>query len=235
MEDSAQAIAIRNRIVGALVKRARLTAGKSQKDCAGLLGCSQFAFGRFEHGQWGLSLGQLEALARAFGVPLANLIDSPEAAGGEPELDPLTVQQTLFLRRKILAVQFHQLRRDTGLSQQEMGRLLVHSPARVGQYERGERDIPLAELEVAAERGGRSLAEFFDEPPPAAAPAAAPPDGPAEWERHALDCLRELSPEVRDFVLKPTNILYLRIALLLSSMKADSLRQIAETLLDITY
>jgi hypothetical protein len=47
--------------------------------------------------------------------------------------------------------------------------------------------------------------------------------------------LEELSPEVREFVLKPTNNLYLRIALLLSAMKADSLRQIAETLLDITY
>jgi hypothetical protein len=44
-----------------------------------------------------------------------------------------------------------------------------------------------------------------------------------------------LSPEVREFVLKPTNQLYLRIAQLLSTMKADSLREIAETLLDITY
>jgi hypothetical protein len=47
--------------------------------------------------------------------------------------------------------------------------------------------------------------------------------------------LNELPPDVRDFVLSPTNALYLRIAMLLSAMKADSLRQIAETLLDITY
>jgi hypothetical protein len=47
--------------------------------------------------------------------------------------------------------------------------------------------------------------------------------------------LEELPPDVRDFCLKPTNALYLRIAMQLSVMKADHLRQIAETLLDITY
>ncbi len=56
----------------------------------------------------------------------------------------------------------------------------------------------------------------------------------AEAKRQSVDSLSELPPDVREFVLKPTNALYLRIALLLSSMKADSLRQIAETLLDIT-
>ena len=50
----------------------------------------------------------------------------------------------------------------------------------------------------------------------------------------SLEPLSELAPDVREFVLKPTNALYLRIAMLLSAMKADSLRQIAEHLLDIT-
>ena len=50
-----------------------------------------------------------------------------------------------------------------------------------------------------------------------------------------MACLNELSPEVREFILKPTSRPYLRIALLLSAMKADSLREIAETLLDITH
>jgi hypothetical protein len=47
--------------------------------------------------------------------------------------------------------------------------------------------------------------------------------------------LHSLPPEVQDFVLNPTNALYLRVAMELSALKADSLRQIAETLLDITY
>ena len=61
------------------------------------------------------------------------------------------------------------------------------------------------------------------------------PLSPADRDRKALAYLGEMPPEIREFVLKPSNALYLRIALLLSAMKADSLRQIAETILDITY
>ncbi len=226
MEDSMQVIAIRNRIIGTLVKRARLKAGKSRRECAELLGCSPFAFSQYEQGRWGLSLSQLEALAQPLKVPLANLWDDSSVPPDEPEEDAATLRQAMLIRRKILAVQFRQCRRAGGLTQKEMGQLLGRSTGIIGRYERGERDIPLAEMEVAAKRCGKALGEFFEEP------AAAPSQFDVKLQ--SLDGLSELSPDVREFVLKPTNALYLRIAMLLSSMKADSLRQIAETLLDIT-
>lgn len=226
MEDSMQSIAIRNRIVGTLVKRARLKAGKSRRECAELLGCSPFAFSQYEQGRWGLSLSQLEALARPLKVPLANLWDDSSIPPDEPEEAAATLQQAMLLRRKILAVQFRQCRRAGGLTQKEMGQLLGRSTGIIGRYERGERDIPLAELEVAAGRCSKVLGEFFEE--------QAPAPRQAEVKLESIAGLDELPPDVREFVLKPTNALYLRIAVLLSSMKADSLRQIAETLLDIT-
>jgi len=226
MEDSMQAIAIRNRIVGTLVKRARLKAGKSRRECAELLGCSPFAFSQYEQGRWGLSLSQLEVLAHPLKVPLANLWDDSSVPPDVPEQDAATLQQTMLIRRKILAVQFRQCRRTGGLTQKEMGELLGRSTGIIGRYERGERDIPLAEMEVAAGRCGKALSDFFEDP------TVMP--GQAEVKLQSLAGLSELPPDVRDFVLKPTNALYLRIAMLLSSMKADSLRQIAETLLDIT-
>jgi transcriptional regulator with XRE-family HTH domain len=226
MQDSVQAIAIRNRIIGTLVKRARIKAGKSQRECAELLGCSPFAYSQYEQGRWGLSLSQLEVLARPFKVPLVNLWDDSSIPPDGPEEDATTIRQAMLLRRKILAVQFRQCRRAGGLTQKEMGQLLGRSTAIIGRYERGERDIPLAELEIAAGRCGKTLGDFFEEP------TAAPSQ--AEVRLQSPDRLSELPPDVREFVLKPTNALYLRIALLLSSMKADSLRQIAETLLDIT-
>jgi len=226
MQDSMQAIAIRNRIIGTLVKRARIKAGKSQRECAELLGCSPFAFSQYEQGRWGLSLSQLEVLARPFNVPLANLWDDSSVNPDEPEEDTAKIRQTMLLRRKIVAVQFRQCRRAGGLTQKEMGQLLGRSTAIIGRYERGERDIPLAELEIAASRCGKALGDFFEDQ------TTAPSQ--AEVRLQSIDRLSELPPDVREFVLRPTNTLYLRIALLLSSMKADSLRQIAETLLDIT-
>jgi transcriptional regulator with XRE-family HTH domain len=227
MQDTAQAIAIRNRIIGTLVRRARLKAAKTQRECADLIGCSSYAFAQYEQGQWGLSLSQLETLARLFKVPVASLWDDSSIPQDEPAGDTGNLQQMMFLRRKILAVQFRQCRRAGGVTQKDMAQLLGRSPGAIAKYEQGEREIPLAEMEAAADRCGTALAAFFDD--------QTLPPSQAEQNRLALVRLNELPPDVRDFVLKPTNALYLRIALLLSSMKADSLRQIAETLLDITY
>jgi transcriptional regulator with XRE-family HTH domain len=222
-----QEISIRNRIIGILIKRSRLKAGNSQRECADLLGCSPSTFSQYERGQKGLSLPQLEALAYLFDVPLANLLNDDQAPPPDPPEDSLPIDQVMMLRRKMLAVQFRQCRHSAGLSQREMAALLGCSAGTVSHYERGQRDIPLAELEIAASRCGQDLADFMDE--------QIAPLSPAEQERQNLARLNELPPDVRDFVLKPTNELYFRVAILLSALKADSLRQIAETILDITY
>lgn len=225
--DTAQSIAIRNRIIGILIRRARSRAGKTQQECAEYLGCSPFIFSQFEQGQKGIGLPQLEALAHLFDVPVASLWDEghPEPKGADDALPHL--EEITQLRRKILAVQLRQCRLAAGLSQRILGEMVGRSAAVISQYERGNRDIPLAELEVAAEQCDRSLASFLDD--------ETLPLSPADQDRQALAYLGEMPPDVREFVLKPSNTLYLRIALLLSAMKADSLRQIAETILDITY
>jgi transcriptional regulator with XRE-family HTH domain len=225
--DTSQTIAIRNKIIGLLVKRARTEAGKSQKESAEFLGCSPSTYSQYERGRRGLSLPQLEALAYLFEVPPASLWDDSHSLPAQEEPEPVPMIQLMQLRRKILAVKFRQCRQDAGLSQREMGGLLGCSAYMIAQYEKGTRDIPLAELEIVADDCGQDLADFLDED--------TIPLGQAEQERKTLAQLDELAPDVRDFVLNPTNALYLRIALLLSSMKADQLRQIAETLLDITY
>jgi transcriptional regulator with XRE-family HTH domain len=225
--DASQAIAIRDKIIGILVKRARLKAGKSQRECADLLGCSPSTFSKYERGKNGLSLPQLEVLAHFFEVPVQALLEAEYLEQEEEEQGALPLEQIMRVRQKILGVQFRQCREASGLTQREMADLMECSTYMISRYESGKADIPLAQLEIAAEHCGRSLGDFLDD--------QAVPLGKAREERQMLACLEELPPDVRDFVLKPSNSLYLRIALLLSAMKADSLRQIAETLLDITY
>jgi transcriptional regulator with XRE-family HTH domain len=224
--EASQAIAIRNKIVGILVRRARLRAGKSQRECAEFLGTSPHTFAKYEQGQ-GISLPHLEGLAYFLEVPLITLWDENQTLPAEEADDPVPMASMIKLRTKMLAVQFRQCRQAAGLNRQQMADLLGCSAYRLSQYEAGRRDIPLAELEMAAEQCGQSLADLCDD--------EIVPLGRAELQRQFAARLDELPPDLRDFVLKPTNTLYLRIAMLLSSMKADSLRQIAETLLDITY
>ncbi|MGD8623123.1 MAG: helix-turn-helix transcriptional regulator [Anaerolineae bacterium] len=225
--DAPQTIAIRDKIIGVLVRQARLGAGKSQRECAELMGCSPSTFSKYERGKKGLSLPQLEILAYFFEVPIQALLDAEYLDREEEEKNPLPLEQIMQVRQKILGVQFRQCREASGLTQREMADMMGCSTYMVARYESGKADIPLAQLEIAVEQCGRSLGEFLDD--------QTVPLGKAEEERQMLARLEELPDDVRDFILKPSNSLYLRIALLLSAMKADSLRQIAETLLDITY
>jgi transcriptional regulator with XRE-family HTH domain len=222
-----QSISIRNKIIGILVKRARVAAAKNQQECADLLGCSPVIYRQYEQGRRGLSLPQLVALAYFFDVPAMSLWDDGHVPSEEVQPGSLPLEQMMHLRRRMLAVQFRQCRQAAGLSQREIGQLLGCSGYKVSQYEQGIRDIPLSELEVAVDQCGHSVADFVDE--------ETIPLAQSEQQRRTLTRLDELPPDVRDFVLNPTNALYLRIAMLLSTMKANDLRQIAETLLDITY
>ena len=222
-----QAIALRNKIIGILLRRARLNAGKTQLECAEFLGCSPQQISQYERGQKGPSLPEMEALAYYLDVPPASLWDEHYEFPPTTKEQPLPVEEVISLRRRIIAVQFRQCRAASGLTQQEMAQLLQVSPGMVSQYERGLRDIPFAELELVAEQCNQSLDEFLDD--------ETIPLSKAEQDRQALAILRELPLDVQEFVLKPSNALYLRIAMSLSAIKADELRQIAETLLEITY
>ena len=225
--DTAQSIAIRNRIIGILVKRTRLRTNKSQQDCADFLGCSPFMFSQYEQGRRGLSLPQLEALAYLLDVPPASLWDEGHTLPDQESEETLPMAQLIQLRKKEMAIRFRQCRQTAGLTQAEMGQMLERSAYIISQYEHGRRDIPLAELETIIEQCDQSIADIVEE--------QTIPTGQADQARQALTRLNELPPDVREFVLRPTNTLYLRIAILLSALKADSLRQIAETILDITY
>jgi transcriptional regulator with XRE-family HTH domain len=225
--DATQAILIRNRIIGILVKRARLKTGRSMRECAEFLDISPNRYSRYERGEVGVSLPELEALAYLFEVPPASLWDERLELAEESPAESLPIGQLLTLRRRMLAVHFRQCRLAAGLTQKEMAQVLGCPLGTIYLYERGKRDIPLAELELVSERCGRTLAELVDD--------QTIPLSQAEKDRQALALLNELPPDVREFVLKPTNALYLRIAMALSVVKTDSLRQIAETILDITY
>jgi transcriptional regulator with XRE-family HTH domain len=223
---ASRTINIRNRIIGILVKRARLQAGKSQQECAEALKCSPFMFSQYEQGLRGLALPQLEVLAYMLDVPLDSLWNEDYTQPEEEEPAALPVDQLMLIRRKELAIRFRQCRQVAGMTQAGMGQLLGRSAYIISQYEHGRRDIPLAEMEVMLEQCHGSITDFLD--------TDTIPLGQADQARQTLMMLNELPPDVREFVLKPTNGLYLRIAILLSTLKADSLRQIAENLLDIT-
>ena len=59
--------------------------------------------------------------------------------------------------------------------------------------------------------------------------------GERELQDRQYEEFKALPDDVRAFVVKPVNVAYLRVAMHLAHMPADTIRRIAEGLLEITY
>lgn len=218
---------IRNKITGVLLRMARLRAQKSIDECAAALSCDPGFIVRAEEGQEGLSLPQLESLSRILNVPLNCLLGEQAMPDRPPRPEPVYLEQRMSLRRKIMGVLLRQARQERGHTLEEMAAELGCEPDKLARIELGQDPIELADLQALAGMLDLSIDEFVSEgsaPLPAPDPAEMPPAD-----------LAHLSPELRAFVQQPMNAAYLQIALNLSEMPAETLRQFASGLLEITY
>jgi transcriptional regulator with XRE-family HTH domain len=217
---------LRRKILGVKIRHARSRAGLSLKDVGQALGISAELVSDIEFGRRDVSLPQLEVMGLIFGVPLiyfwsADVID-------EPNLD-FPAQEAIALRQRIIGALLRQARTEAGRSQEELATLLGVPTSRIPSYEFGKTEIPLLELEVLAENLNVSLNYFMDQ-------------GINENESSGPDAkldevayFSQLPVEIREFLANPANLLYINIAMKLSELSADTLRTLAEGLLEVTY
>ncbi|MGD1992501.1 MAG: helix-turn-helix transcriptional regulator [Anaerolineae bacterium] len=220
-----EAVVLRDRIIGVLLKDARRRAGRSKQECADVLGVSPSTISAFEHGQSSISLPELEVLSYFLGVPISHFLDPDPQLLPDEDLPP--VDQILQLRHQMLGVLLRQARTEARMSQQDLAEVLDCSDSSISDYERGRRPIPLAELEILAQTLERRMDYFLEGN-----------DGPiGEWQREQAisRAVQELPAEMQEFVSRPINRSYLELAMKLAQMPAGALRRIAEGLLEITY
>jgi transcriptional regulator with XRE-family HTH domain len=223
---SEEAILIRNRIIGVLLRQARLKANKSVEQCAQALDRDPAFVAQIEEGREAPTLPQLETLAHLFDVPVSYLIDDQHLANAQGTEEQPPYDTIRLFRRKIIGVTLRQARLEAGRSLQDLASELETSAEELDRVELGEAQIPFVKLDAWAEM----LDIPFDKLSPGepARPSQRQPSG-------STDALAHLPPEMRDFVLRPINQPYLQIAAKLSQMPADTLRQVASGLLEITY
>jgi transcriptional regulator with XRE-family HTH domain len=224
---SEDAVRIRNKIIGVLLQRARLDAKMSIEACAHALGCEAALIAKAERGEVGLTLPQLESLGHLLGVPLSYFLDTEELPEVEEGTPLVPYAERMALRDRIIGVQLRQARQEAGQELEEVAAALGYTPDQLEDIELSQAPVGIVELQALAEELGTSVAALgSDDLPP---PPVRGSDGPEqEWPDH-------LSPELIDFLVKPIHLPYLRIAMNLSAMPADTLRQIASGLLEITY
>jgi transcriptional regulator with XRE-family HTH domain len=216
---------VRRKIIGVLLRNARICAGKSMKEAGKAVGCSSSAIADYEYGRRDLSLPQLEALSYVYNVPITYFwADNPIPEGNH---DDFSLEKAMDLRRRIIGVLLRQARLDAGYSQKDVANVLGVSSSRITSYELGRADVPLPELEKLAEFLNVPLSHFLDE--------GIRPRGEQVAGMDELERLTKLPEDIRTFVLQPGNLLYVRVAMKLSGLSAEALRNIAAGLLDITY
>jgi transcriptional regulator with XRE-family HTH domain len=227
MSERATALTIRAKILGVLLKDARLAAGKTLKDCADVLGCPVSTYTHYELGQKSPSLPELEILAYFLDTPLAHFWGNQARSEAESgDAAHLPRESITSLRDRIIGVQLRKARTNAKVKLKDLADELGISTSRLSDYEYGAKSIPLPELEALMARLGLSLDDLLE---------TRGTVGERESARRAFERFQKLPPELREFFSQPANESYLRLAQRLSQLSTDKLRGIAETLLDITY
>jgi len=215
---------LRGKILGVLIKEARLKARKTTKECAEAIGCPPAVYTAYEQGQKSPSLPEVELLAYFLGVLPAHFWGDHSLAETKSAAAPPGA--VTRLRDRIIGAQLRKARTSTKAKLKTVADSAGISSGKLTAYELGEKPIPLPQLEALAACLGLSLDDLLE------------PTGQAgDWASTLLaaERFRQIPPELREFISQPANEGYLRLAQRLSEMPADKLRSLAESLLEITY
>jgi transcriptional regulator with XRE-family HTH domain len=224
MSNPQAAQALRAKILGVLMKEARLAARKTGKECAEAMGCLLAVYTAYELGQKSPSLPELELLAYFLDVPPGHFWGNRSLAETKAAAPPPA--PVIRLRDRIIGAQLRKARTAAKAKLKAVAEVAGLSTSRLTAYELGEKPIPLPELETLTARLGLSLDDLLE---------AHGQVGDWESTHVAVERFRQLSPDLREFISQPANEGYLRLAQHISQMPTDKLRSLAESLLEITY
>ena len=218
-------VAARRQLLGGIMQGARAKLGKSKQDCAQAVGVTAGVYTAYEEGRRDITLPELELLAYYLKVPVRLFFERAERLlANDP---PIPAEKVIALRQRIIGALLRQARQDKGRSVKELAARLGVTTRRISDYELGRKPVPLAQLQEAADMLTVPMSYFIDE--------GIGPVGEQELLRSQFDKFSELPDDVRKFVVNPTNISYLRVAQRLSDMTTEQLRNLAASILDITY
>lgn len=217
---------IKQKMLGLLMQNARQSVGLSVDETAKLLGISAVTLTGFESGKEEAGISVLESLADICGVSVSYFwADNPF-----PQLNKTpNAPKTMALRRKMLGILLNQARAEADLSAESVADAIGSTPDILTQYEKGEVDIPLSQLRALAAQYNVTLDDFASE---------LSPNGNGKKSAPAPTISADLSqypPDVQEFLQNPSNVLYIKLAMKLHTLSADTLRALAEGILDITY
>jgi len=218
-----QATQLRIKMLGAVLRQVRLTAGRSLKETAAMIGVSSAVLSSYERGRRGISLPELELVGYQLGISLSQFL---HPSRGEPkkksDFNPAVM---VSLRQHYIGALVRSHRGEAEMTVRDLAKRCGIPAGRLTLYEQGERPIPVAELEAIADALGHDLSDYQDTRGPI-----------GEWEaaERGFEAFSRLPAELREFIRSPKSEPYLRMALKMSDIPVDKVRTMGEGFLEIT-
>lgn len=222
--DFEESYRIRAKMLGVLLRDARYNAARTVEDCARLLNVSPELVERWEYGDEVPSLPQLELMAYYLDVPVSHFWGTETLTPAE-EAKRRNQPEFIILRNRMVGAMLRQAREEAGIGVEQLAELSGISAERITQFELGELAPPVHELSVLAGGVNKNL-RYFQE--------SSSHIGELLTIREALQNFADLPEDVREFASNPVNIGFIHIAMMLSQMPSDRLREVGASILDIT-
>lgn len=222
--DFGESYRLRGKMLGVLLRDARLGAARTVEDCARLLRVSPQIVEAWEYGDDVPSLPQLELLAYYLDVPVSHfwgLETLKTSRGGQEGKQP----EFIALRTRMIGALLRQAREEAEVSVEDLSTATGVPAESINTYEMGEVPVPMHELAVLAGGVNKNVSYFQESDSQI---------GELLRSREAWRHFSELPEDVRAFAADPVNIGFIHIALMLSKMPADRLREVGASILDIT-
>lgn len=214
---------LRSKMLGVLIRDARLNAARTIEDCARLLSIEPSIIESWEYGDTAPTLPQIELLAYYLDVPVSHFWslktldqDKAEKVAAQTEY--------MALRNRMIGALLQQARQEQGLSYEDVAENAQIPVDTIRAYEIGELPIPMHQLAVIANIVNKNVDYFLE---------TSSYVGELLRMREEWKHFSELDPEVREFAANPLNIGFIQIAITFSKMSADKLRLAAEGMLEI--
>lgn len=220
-----QAITLRSKIIGLLLRDARIAAGKSLKELGLVIGVSGGRIGTIERGSRSPSLPELEMLAYFLNIPFDHFWRDEIVSDGPDFSSKIDPDRELTQRHRTIGAILRQARNERNLSQKDLGKRTSISPSRIRRYENGDTPVPIPELEILADHLGYDLKDFI---------ATSGVIGQWIIREREIESFLELPKSVRQFVSEKNNRAYIEMAQNLSAMSLEKIRNLAEGLKDIS-
>jgi transcriptional regulator with XRE-family HTH domain len=216
--------ALRARILGVLLRDARLANGTTEAELANALSVSEDQVRDWEFGREAPSLPHLEMIAYYLGVPVSHFWNT-KTISGEQEERRVPEAQYSELRDRVIGAKLTLARKDAKLSQEELAKATGTTPEEIAAYEFGQLSIPFTVLTSLSITLRKSLGYFLEDGNRVGSWLSLQD----EYQRFS-----ELPEELRAFVTQPVNQPFIDIAMRLSRLKVQELREVGENILNIT-